>query len=69
MAALGCLIKLKRVLWFFHTNTPYLTLYRLTKFQRHNFFTGYQTKCVTFNVISFLQDIKQNVLLSSYLDN
>ena len=39
--------------WFFHTNAPDLILYQLTKFQRH----------------IFLQDIKQNVLLSSYLDN
>ena len=30
-------------------------LYQLTKFQRHNFFLS--------------QDIKQNVLSSSYLDN
>ena len=39
--------------WVFHTNAPYLILCQLTKFQRH---------------IS-LQDIKQNVLLSSYLHN
>ena len=39
--------------WVFHTNAPYLILYQLTKFQRH----------------IFLQDIKQNVLLSSYLHN
>ena len=32
--------------WFFHTKAPYLILYQLTKFQRHIFFTGYQTKCV-----------------------
>ena len=36
--------------WVFHTNAPYLILYQLTKFQRH----------------IFLQDIKRNVLLSSY---
>ena len=40
---------------FFHSNAPYLTLYQLTKFQRHIFFTS--------------QDIKQNLFLSSYLDN
>ena len=39
--------------WVFHTNAPYLILYQLTKFQRH----------------IFLQDIKQNVLLSCYLHN
>ena len=32
--------------WFFHINAPYLILYQLRKFQRHIFFTGYQTKCV-----------------------
>ena len=36
--------------WVFHTNAPYLMLYQLTKFQRR----------------IFLQDIKRNVLLSSY---
>ena len=41
--------------WVFHTNAPYLILYQLTKFQCHIFFPS--------------QDIKQNVLLSSYLDN
>ena len=65
MAVLGYLPKLKRGLElvfrshfphvFFHSNAPYLTLYQLTKFQRHIFFTS--------------QDIKQNLLLSSYLDN
>ena len=40
---------------FFHTNTPYLVLYQLTKFQCHIFFLS--------------QDIKQNELESSYLDN
>ena len=39
----------------FHTSVPYLILYQLTKFQCHIFFLS--------------QDIKQNVLLSSYLDN
>ena len=38
---------------FFHTNAPYLILYQLTKFQRY----------------IFLQNTKQNVLLSSYLHN
>ena len=38
--------------WFFHKNVPYLMLYQLTKFQCHIFFPS--------------QDIKQNVLLSSY---
>ena len=41
--------------WLFHTNAPYLILYQLTKFQCHIYFPS--------------QDIKQNVLLSSYLDN
>ena len=40
--------------WFFHANAPYLILYQLTKFQCHIFFPS--------------QDIKQNLLLSSYLD-
>ena len=61
MAILGYLPKLKRVLsfwcsfsaWFLHKNIPYLILYLWTKFQFHKFF----------------QDIKQNVLLRSYLDN
>ena len=33
--------------WFFHTKAPYLILYQLTKFQRHIFFTGCQTKWVS----------------------
>ena len=41
--------------WFFHTNALYLILYQLTKFQCHIFFPS--------------QDIKQNLLLSSYLDD
>ena len=41
--------------WFFHKNVPYLILYQWTKFQCHTFFPS--------------QDIKQNVLLSSYLDS
>ena len=41
--------------WFFYTNAAYLILYQLTEFQCHIFFLS--------------QDIKQNVLLSSYLDN
>ena len=40
--------------WFFHENSPYVTLYQLTKFQCHIFFPS--------------GDIKQKVLLSSYLD-
>ena len=65
MAILGYLPKLKSSLElafgayflhdFFYTNSPYLVLYQWTKFQCHVFFTS--------------QDIKQNVLLSSYLDN
>ena len=42
--------------WFLHTNAPYQVLYQLTKFQ-----------CSIDKVPS--QDIKQNLLLSSYLDN
>ena len=40
---------------FFHKNVPYLILYQWTKFQCHTLF--------------LYQDIKQNVLLSSYLDS
>ena len=60
MAFLGYLPKLKRGLGiasgahFLH-DFPYLILYQWTKFQCHTFFPS--------------QDIKQNVLLSSYLDN
>ena len=60
---LGYLAKLKRsqVLAFgahflddfFRKNVPYLILYQWTKFQCHTFFPS--------------QDIKKNVLLSSYL--
>ena len=39
--------------WFFDKNVPFLILYQSTTFQRHNLFLS--------------QDIKQNVLLSSYL--
>ena len=39
---------------FFHKNTPYLILYQMRKFQCHIFFPSW--------------DIKQIVLLSSYLD-
>ena len=41
--------------WFSNKNVPYLILYQWTKFQCHTFFPS--------------QDIKQNVLLSSYLDS
>ena len=41
--------------WFFHKNVPDLIFYQLTKFQCHKFSPSH--------------DIKQNVLLSSYLDN
>ena len=41
--------------WFFYKNVPYLILYQWTKFQCHNFFPS--------------QDIKQNMLLCSSLDN
>ena len=41
--------------WFFCKNVPYLILYQWTKFQCHTFFLS--------------QDIKQNVLLISYLDS
>ena len=40
--------------WFSHKNMPYLILYQWTKFQCHTLFLS--------------QDIKQNVLLSIYLD-
>ena len=63
MAVLFYLPRLKRSLGlafganflhdFFHKNVPYLILYQWTKFQCHTFFPS--------------QDIKQNVLLSSYL--
>ena len=39
---------------FFHKNVPYLILYQWRKFQCHTLFLS--------------QDIKQNMLLSSYLD-
>ena len=65
MAVLGYLAKLKRGLGlpfgahFLHDfsikKVPYLILYQWTKFQCHTLFLS--------------QDIKQNVLLSSYLDN
>ena len=41
--------------WFLYKNVLYLILHLWTKFQCHTFFPS--------------QDIKQNVLLSSYLDN
>ena len=41
--------------WFFHKNALYLILYQWTRFQCHTFFPS--------------QDVKQNVLLSSYLDS
>ena len=41
--------------WFFHKSVSYLILYQWTKFQCHNLF--------------LFQDIKRNVLLSSYLDS
>ena len=44
-----------RYVFFFHKNVPYLLLYQWTKFQYHTLFLS--------------QDIKQNVLLSSYLDS
>ena len=40
--------------WFFHKNVPYLILHQWTKFQCHTSFPS--------------QVIKQNMLLSSYLD-
>ena len=65
MAVLGYLAKLKRGLRlafgahflhdFFYKNVPYLILYQWTKFQCHTSF--------------LFQFIKQNVLLSSYLDS
>ena len=64
MTAFGYLPKLKRSLGlafgahfrhdFFHKNVSYLILYLWTKFQCHTFFPS--------------QDMKQNVLLSFYLD-
>ena len=41
--------------WFFHKNVSYLILYQWKKFQYHTFFHS--------------QDIKPNVLFSSYLDS
>ena len=40
--------------WFFYKNVPYLIFYLWTKFQCHTFFPP--------------EDIKQNLLLNSYLD-
>ena len=57
MAVLGYLPKLKRRLGLgfgAHKDVPYLILYLWKKFQCHNLFP--------------FQDIKQNVLLSFYLD-
>ena len=58
MTVLGYLAKLKRGLGLafeahFHKNVPYLILYQWTRFQCHT--------------LLIFQDIKQNVLLSSYL--
>ena len=64
MAVLGYLPKLKRGLGLalcahfvhdFHKNAPYLILYQLTKFNFHAFFLS--------------EKIKQNELLSSYLED
>ena len=65
MAVLGYLAKLEKGLGlsfqahFLHDfpikNVPYLILYQLTKFQRHTLFLS--------------QDIKQNLLSSSYLSS
>ena len=57
MAVFGYLPKLKVGLGlaFFHKNVFYLILYQRAKFQCHTSFPS--------------QDIKQNVLLSSYLDS
>ena len=62
MTVLGYLAKLKRgqglafgAAWFFDKNVPYLIPYQWTKFPCHTLFLS--------------QDIKQNVLLSSYLDS
>ena len=41
--------------WIFHKNVPYLIVYQWTKFECHIFFPS--------------QDIKQNVLLTSYLNS
>ena len=62
MSVLGYLAKIKRSLGLFFgahfvhdfVHVPYLILYQWTKFQCHTLFLS--------------QDIKQNVLLSSYLD-
>ena len=65
MTFLSYLLKLKRGLGlafgahflhnFFNKSVSYLIVYKWTKFQCHNLFLS--------------QDIKQNVLLSSYLDS
>ena len=61
IAVLGYIAKLKMGMGlalgahFLHKNVPYLILYQWTKFQCHTLFLS--------------QDIKQNVLLSSYLDS
>ena len=55
MAVLGCLPKKGGLGLAFSANFPYLILYQWTKFQCHTFFPS--------------QDIKQNVLLSSYLNS
>ena len=61
MAVLGYLAKFKRGLGpafgaqFLHKNALYLIIYQCTKFQSYT--------------LLFSQDIKQNVLLSSYSDS
>ena len=65
MAVLGYFSKIKKEsgasfwctlsAWFFRKNVPYLILYQWTKFHCHTFFLS--------------QDIKQNMLFSSYLDS
>ena len=58
MAVLGYVAKSKRGLGLAfgaYEDVPYLILYQWTKFQCHTLFPS--------------QDIKQNVLLSSYLDS
>ena len=71
MAVLGFLLKLKRGLglalvtfsawFFFHKNVPYLILYQLTKFQRHNFLFLKISNKMCYQVLIYITDDVKNV--------
>ena len=66
MAVLGYLIKSKRGL---ELTFGARFLHGFLMLMLVIFSCKYSINWQSFNVISFIQDIKQNVLLSSYLDN